>query len=280
MNNSEKRMALDCAIVGDLLSLYHDDVVSEVTKTAVEGHLAECESCRSEYDSLCAELPVGTGGQTTGKRFSAMMKKEKLKKILCIVLPIILACAILVCGYFVQLSTPVADFNSSVELTQVYRFESNGVSKFFFLVDHPMYDGAVSCELTPVYGEKGVSLVLSFEKPIIATRLEGRCTYAEIYESSSAPGSFTCDEVYEVRVGDTVVWSEDKNADDAIPAYVYEYELFDGEHITTWDIDYDKENPSACTMSALYGDGHTVVWDFEGNVIDEYIDQESEEIDQ
>lgn len=278
--NKKMNNELDCAIVGDLLSLYHDDVVSETTKTAVEEHLAGCERCRGEYDSMCMELPVEAGRKSTGKRFSSLMKRQKTGRILSIVLPILLACAILVTGYYVQLSTPFADFNNNVELAQVYRFESNGVSKFFFLVDHPMYDGAVSCELTPVYGEKGVSLVLSFEKPIIATRLEGRCTYAEIYESPSAPGTFTCDEVYEVRVGDTVVWSEDKNADDAIPAYVYEYELFDGEHITTWDIDYDKENPSACTMSALYGDGRTVVWDFEGNVIDEYIDQELDEIDQ
>ena len=42
MNNNR----LDCAIVRDLLSLYHDQVVSDTTKAAVESHLEGCESCR------------------------------------------------------------------------------------------------------------------------------------------------------------------------------------------------------------------------------------------
>ncbi len=279
MNNSKNTNALDCAIVGDLLSLYHDDVVSETTKQAVSEHLAGCERCRDEYDSMCMELPMEAGRKSTGKRFSSLMKRQKTGRILSIVLPILLACAILVTGYYVQLSTPFADFNNNVELAQVYRFESGGESKFFFVVDHPMYAGAVSCELTPDRDEKGVTLVLDFEKPAIVTRLDGHCTYAEIYEAPTIPNAFTCDDVYEVRVGSKVVWSATENSDDAIPAYVYEYERFDGEYITTWDIDYDKENPSACTMSALYGDGHTVVWDFEGNVIGEYANFDPSEID-
>jgi len=270
MNSFENKSSLDCAIVGDLLSLYHDDVVSPTTKTAVEEHLAGCESCRSEYHSICTALPVDAGRKSTGKRFSSLMKRHKLGRILSIVLPILIACAILVSGYYALLSAPVADFNSKVELAQVYRFEDEGESKFFFVVDHPMYAGAVTCELIPLCDENGVVLVMDFEKPVIVTRLDGRCTYAEIYEAPSVVDSFTCDDVYEVRVGDEVVWSEKENADDTVPAYVYEYQRFDGDYITMWDIDYDKENSDLCAMTATYADGRTVVWDFEGNVINEY----------
>ncbi len=265
MNNSE-RNALDCAIVGDLLSLYHDDVVSETTKTAVEEHLAGCEGCRREYDALRRELPIDAGEKSTGKRFASLMRWQKIKKVLCVVLPVLLAFVILTAG----LSLPVAGFNESVNAPQVFRFDSDGVSKFFLLIDHPMYAGAVNAELIPIRSEQGVCLVLNFDKPALVTRLDGRCTYAEIYEAPAyVPDTFTCDEVYEVRIGDRVVWSEAENADDAIPAYVYEYEHFDGSTITQWDIDYDPSDPDLCAMAAIYSDGHTVKWDFEGNVLEE-----------
>ena len=37
---------MNCNVIGDLLPLYADDVVSEDTKCIVEEHLAECGECR------------------------------------------------------------------------------------------------------------------------------------------------------------------------------------------------------------------------------------------
>ena len=39
---------ITCEIIKDILPLYVDDVVSADTRTMVEAHLAECESCKKE----------------------------------------------------------------------------------------------------------------------------------------------------------------------------------------------------------------------------------------
>ena len=47
---------LDCAVVEDLLPLYHDGVVNVITAEAVEEHLKECELCKKEYESISADI--------------------------------------------------------------------------------------------------------------------------------------------------------------------------------------------------------------------------------
>lgn len=42
-------MSLNCDLVMDLVSLYHDGSVSNTTRTAVEEHLKTCAECRSFY---------------------------------------------------------------------------------------------------------------------------------------------------------------------------------------------------------------------------------------
>lgn len=47
---------INCNVIGDLLPLYADDVVSEDTKGLVEGHLAECEECAEKYAQMKREI--------------------------------------------------------------------------------------------------------------------------------------------------------------------------------------------------------------------------------
>lgn len=42
-------MNLDCNIVMDLVSLYHDKEVSFVTKLEVDKHIRKCENCKKYY---------------------------------------------------------------------------------------------------------------------------------------------------------------------------------------------------------------------------------------
>lgn len=52
-HRARKRISnLECDIVCDLLPLYHDGIVSEATKAAVEQHVSECEKCRGELKLL------------------------------------------------------------------------------------------------------------------------------------------------------------------------------------------------------------------------------------
>ncbi len=268
MNNRENN-TLDCAIVGDLLSLYHDEVVSDTTKAAVESHLDSCESCRKEYDVLCAELPVEGEQRSTGSRFASMMKRQKIKKILSIVLPILLAVAILVTGYFVQLNNPIVSMDEQVSTPLVYRYETEEGIKFFILFVRPMYDGALSGEAHTEYTENGAALFIEFDRPLLVTTLgDEQALDIFVYEFDGLPGAApSCAEITEILLGDQVIWSEAENGGDAVPDYVYEYDRFDGWYIETWDVDYDENDPSKCTMTAEYNDGRTVIWDFDGNII-------------
>ena len=76
---SEKK--LECEIVRDLLPLYHDDVVSEVTKTAVAEHLSECEDCAEEYRKLSADLPEEKE-VTPKKTFADLLRTRRKYRII------------------------------------------------------------------------------------------------------------------------------------------------------------------------------------------------------
>ena len=48
----DERKEYDCGLIQDLLPLYQDDVCSDASRTAVEGHLAECKNCRTVAEKL------------------------------------------------------------------------------------------------------------------------------------------------------------------------------------------------------------------------------------
>ena len=41
-----------CEIIKDLLPLYCDDALSDVSKEEVEKHIAECEDCKKTYEDM------------------------------------------------------------------------------------------------------------------------------------------------------------------------------------------------------------------------------------
>lgn len=45
-------MSSQCNVIRDLLPLYYDGVCSEESRTAVEKHLSECESCKQYYKTM------------------------------------------------------------------------------------------------------------------------------------------------------------------------------------------------------------------------------------
>ena len=51
-------MKTSCEIIKDLLPLYHDGVCSDESKTLVEEHLAECDSCKAELSAMGEIIPI------------------------------------------------------------------------------------------------------------------------------------------------------------------------------------------------------------------------------
>ena len=121
-----KRNNLECEIVCDLLPLYHDGIVSETTKAAVEQHISECDKCRGELKSLQEELPgEEPSAPVTRKRFANMMRNQKRRRILWTGISVVLVLAILVGAYFGQLQLPIFDVpEEEITVHRVYRYET------------------------------------------------------------------------------------------------------------------------------------------------------------
>lgn len=80
-------MNISCDVIRDLLPLYHDGVCSAASKCLVEEHLAHCESCRSELQSMAHELPLSRRADNLKeaeavKTLSRRWKKGMLKSVL------------------------------------------------------------------------------------------------------------------------------------------------------------------------------------------------------
>ncbi len=80
-------MKLSCEIIKDLLPLYHDGVCSDESKTVVEEHLAGCEDCKAELQSMNGALTVDNTEHNLKeaeavKKLSKEWKKGMLKSLL------------------------------------------------------------------------------------------------------------------------------------------------------------------------------------------------------
>lgn len=76
-------MKWSCGMIRDLLPLYQDEICSQESKTAVEEHIAECESCRKLLSFMNQEilLPVNEEtGEDGDREPSGAEEKKRLKK--------------------------------------------------------------------------------------------------------------------------------------------------------------------------------------------------------
>ena len=85
-------MKVNCNIIGDMLPLYADNVVSDDTRTMVEEHLAECESCREKYEDMkrefCLQAELSTA-EAEKQSLISVKKKLKKKRIMTVILSVI-----------------------------------------------------------------------------------------------------------------------------------------------------------------------------------------------
>ena len=117
-------MKLPCEVVRDLLPLYAEDMVSPASRELTEAHLAECGSCRAEYEAMGAKAPDVQFRVDSAQEFAKYEKKKNRKTALivaaaCIgvVLPIMLFYALTVGASFMFLYLSVA--NAKVETDTV-----------------------------------------------------------------------------------------------------------------------------------------------------------------
>lgn len=73
-------MKISCEIIKDLLPLYHDGVCSNDSKTMVEEHLANCDSCKAEFQAMNEELPLNNAEQNLNEAEAVQKLSRRWKK--------------------------------------------------------------------------------------------------------------------------------------------------------------------------------------------------------
>lgn len=250
--SNENKPRLNCEIVGDLLPLYHDEVLSDSGREAVAEHLAACTRCKKNYESLCKELSAEHEVPATQERFQAMMRRLKRKRIGVMVLTALLSCGILGGGYAALTRIPLKELTAEdVKIVRAYRYTGeDGDDRMFLLrelsfwdYEHTQFrqasDDSKTMELTvkvPLIGAK---------HPELGTRWMMDCW--------DIPEEMTQAEFQELPF-----WTETENGEDAVPEYVYAY---DSHEFDFW-ITSEEEG----YVGAQYEDGTQIYWDLDGNV--------------
>ena len=265
---SEKR--LDCEIVRDLLPLYHDDVVSEVTKTAVAEHLSECADCAVEFLKLRRELPEETA-VTPKKTFADLLRTRRKYRILAAVTAFVLLCGMLIGGYFLQAQFPVVPFHDEVTIERVYRYETEEQYKYFLIVTHPMYGGMRIKPEAQNFDDIGADLDilrLNFTRPLISFKF-GMSSRIMVIDGGYTENSDGIAEKMDYDIvtagGDVLVWSDEWRNTEA-PAYVYEYDWYE-QHGGSFTLDVEQN-----LIGFDCEDGVFRWWDLDGNELDEPLD--------
>ncbi len=274
MNKETNR--LDCAIVEDLLPLYHDGVVNVITAEIVENHLKECELCKKEYESLSADIGEKKE-KSTKEVFTIMIKKKRIKQFFVTVMACILSCALLSGVYYFLTEANIVEI-TDVQVKEAYRYsDADGKEKFYvyfscepsrkILVEHKDADGEKFCEATL----KGTVLYPS-PKELYGTASDPLTLSAE-----KADGTVYADKL--VFAGQTV-WTKEGNADDEIPAYVYAYDLYENSNNDEFgDSDTCGWSWNENTVTIEHAKYGRLTWNMEGKLIDGSPEKEKEILD-
>ncbi|MGH4124310.1 MAG: zf-HC2 domain-containing protein [Clostridium sp.] len=96
-------MKISCEIVKDLLPLYYDDVCSNESRTTIEEHLLECDTCKKYLDSMNSDFIQTNGEKAAEQAKSNILKgiKKKLlrKNVMISSISVICAIAVLLGGF-------------------------------------------------------------------------------------------------------------------------------------------------------------------------------------
>ena len=258
---NENKNTLPCAVVRDILPLYHDEVVSAETRSAVGEHLMGCAACRAQYEAMEKELakPV-KGGQSTLGRFRDMLKKQKRKKIAAVVLAAVVAAAAAV-GGVAALSNccivPVKD--SQWEVKQVCRVDTDqGPQIFIHYVD--TYGGKTATHMETVEKDGKTTFAFQMRHPVLSWQqpgghMERPCLYFVADETVGG--------VDEVTFNGVTVWTAEEN--DA-PGYVdafwdWEKAMWEDGGGSYAGYDFTDDH-----VYILWPDGHGEYWTYDGEL--------------
>ena len=249
--NDINDIRLNCELVGDLLPLYQDGVLSDSGKQAVEAHLAACPACQREYERLCKPVAGGQETGSTGQKFLSMTRHLRWKHIACTVTAVVLACGLLIGGGILLTDTPLRELTpEEMTVKRAWRYTGqDGIERMFVLAELPHLD-YYRLSLTP--GEKEGTLELSCKYPLVGATHPDMGTQWEII----------CPDIPEdtaaAEFQGTPFWTEE-DGEKPVPDYVY---AFDSVQDGDFSVFLSPEGQYLGVQEA----GHAwKYWDLDGN---------------
>jgi len=255
MNESK----LSCAVVGDLLALYHDGVVHEQTAQEIRLHLQECENCRREYEALCDPLPAAEQAGTKASFFS-FLRREKRRKFFAVAVLLAVCCGLLIgAGVFIH-QIPIVDVsNRDPYILRCWQYEWEGQQKLFVLYESCAYTGYSQVKQSGDFHEgTGESTITLRQRTTLLSKKYEDHTWMEALCLGLETANGLADRVY---FGEKLLWQKGQETED-VPAYVYAYEEYErsGEMqmITSLEEGW---------IGFIYADGSQIKWDYDGKIL-------------
>lgn len=116
-------MKYPCNLIRDILPIYHDEVCSEESKTAVKEHLETCEDCKKYYENMCESDIVerfSFDDEMERKKADSIkeLKKKMKKRDLLIIIGVVIGSLVVttIMGLFVVLFMEKVYENAEVEV--------------------------------------------------------------------------------------------------------------------------------------------------------------------
>lgn len=264
---------LPCAVVKDLLPLYHDGVVSNDTGKMIEAHLDCCESCSKELESICNDDKferdiIKYNKETSFNMFrngvSAIRKKGTIRGVL-----IASAIVAVVLGSFIFLRTNsvIKVPFDQLKIDDVIRYDlgTEGGEGLFFTYEMD-WMGGYCITFNDSKDQKVMDTSIrktAFWKKTGSRNSRYCCI---IDECNKETVDFSQVEI--IKVNGQTIWTKDQGVNNDPPDYVSALSQFE---CPKENVSPDKNTIYADirtdSISAAFEDHHGIKWDKEGNVI-------------
>ena len=272
---TDNRKKLPCAVVRDLLPLYHDGVVSSDTGELIEEHLGNCESCRNELNSIRDEETIERNiiEQDKSSSFKEFRNGVRVLRRNGTIRGLLIALVALACfiGMLVFLNNEdIVEIDpSDLKIEDVYRYDlgENGEGLFFTYTVSWSGDWSMTFEDT----KNPAEMNLLFKRTALGGKMEndirnprGYMIVDDFYKTNKVDIS----KAEIVKVNGQTIWTKDQGIDNDPPEYINE--------LVKYGKDYDDMNSDnkainatidSDSVSITYADLHGIKWDKRGSVI-------------
>ena len=283
---TDKRKDLPCAVVRDLLPLYHDGVVSSDTRDLIEAHLEGCENCRNELNSIRTDETIEENliEQDRKSSFKEFRDGVRILRRNGTVRGLLIA-AVAMCVFFggvafLSNETIVKIAPSNLQISDVCRCNlgANGGDAVIF--SYKM-DWTGSYSITFGHNSDPGELNILIKRTALGGEMES--------DARNNRNAFIADDYYKdvfdltkietIKVNDQVIWTKDQGTNNNPPEYIgelrkveyYDESLSPEKRAISYTINDDS-------VSVIYEDNHGVKWDKEGNIIATFIVDKNGEI--